>query len=98
MRLRLIHPGRAAAAIVALLCLFAATAYTQSNTDLTASIEPLKVSLDLIEGAVNDARSDQALAELANRVGAFRDDLGQKIATLESRLARTEARLKELGA
>ena len=98
MWFRMLHAGRAVAVIAALVFMFAAASRAQTNADLTASLEPLKTSLDLIEGAGQDARSDQALADLASRVAPLRDELGQKIAALESRLARTDARLKELGA
>jgi potassium-dependent mechanosensitive channel len=98
MWLSLIHAGRTAAVIAALVCMFAAASRAQTNTELTAALEPLKTSLDLIEGAAQDARSDQALGDLASRIAPPRDELGQRIAALDSRLARTEARLKELGA
>src|SRR5882762_5112610 len=98
MWLRLIHTGRAVAVIAALVCVVATAGHAQTNSELAGGLEPLKISLDLIEGAVPDARSDQALADLASRVAALRNELGQRIAALESRLARAEARLKELGA
>src|SRR5258708_6673549 len=98
MWLGLIHAGRAVAVIAALVCIFAAASRAQTNSELAGGLEPLKISLDLIEGAVPDARSDQALADLASRVAALRNELGQRIAALESRLARTDARLKEPGA
>jgi small-conductance mechanosensitive channel len=98
MRFRLIHAGRALAVIAALFCVFAAAGRAQTNAEITAALEPVKISLDLIEGAVQDARSDQALGDLASRVAPLRDELRQRIETLETRLARTEARLKELGA
>jgi len=98
MWLRLIHAGRAVAVIAALVCVVATAGHAQTNSELAGGLEPLRISLDLIEGAVPDARSDQALADLASRVAALRNELGQRIAALESRLARTDARLKELGA
>src|SRR3979411_1763817 len=95
MWFRMLHAGRAVAVIAALVFMFAATSRAQTDTDLTASLEPLKISLDLIEGSVPDARNDQALADLAGRVAPLRDELGKKIATLESRFARAAARVKK---
>src|SRR3979490_2320879 len=69
MWFRMLHAGRAVAVIAALVCIFAAASRAQTNADLTASLEPLKTSLDLIEGAGQDARSDQALPDLASRGG-----------------------------
>src|SRR5258708_3698793 len=94
---RLLHAGRAAAVIAALVCMFAA-GRAQTNSELAAALEPSRTSLDRIEASVQDARNDPALVDLASRVAALRDELGQRIAALESRLARTDARLKELGA
>src|SRR4051794_11571985 len=98
MRFRLIHAGRVLAVIAALFCVFVAAGRAQTNAEITAALEPVKISLDLIEGAAQDARNDQALGDLASRIAPLRDELRQRIETLETRLARTEARLKELGA
>src|ERR1700704_1321323 len=98
MWLRLINAGRAVAVIAALVCVVATAGHAQTNSEPAGGLEPLKISLDLIEGAVPDARSDQALADLASRVAALRNELGQRIAALESRLARTHARPQELRA
>ena len=98
MWFRLIHAGRVLAVIAALFCVFVAAGRAQTNAEITAALEPVKISLDLIEAAVQDARSDQALADLASRVAPLRDQLRQEIETLETRLAHIEARLKQLGA
>jgi small-conductance mechanosensitive channel len=94
---RLIHAGRVFAVIAALFCVLVAAGRAQTNAEITAALEPVKISLDLIEGAVPDARGDQALGDLASRIAPLRDELRQKIETLEKRLAPVQARLKELG-
>jgi small-conductance mechanosensitive channel len=102
MSTRLIHAGRAVAALIALCCMLAAVAPAQTDRPLpigasAAALEPLKASLDSVEAAVRDARDDRALADAADRLAPLRDGLRREIATLEPRLAEVDNRLKQLG-
>jgi potassium efflux system protein len=91
-----IFAGRIFAAVVAATILLA-SAYAQTTTEVAASLEPLKLSLDVIEQSAKDAHGDQAYAELSRRLTPLREELRGKIATLEPRLAQVDTRLKQLG-
>jgi potassium-dependent mechanosensitive channel len=98
MPFRPIHAGRAVALIAAFVCvLAAAVGRAQTNGELAAALQPLKLSLDVIGETVKDARTDQALADLARRLAPLRDELHGKIETLEPRLAQVDTRRKQLG-
>jgi potassium efflux system protein len=97
MPFRLIKAGRAVAVMIALACALVASGHAQTNSELAAALEPLKLSLDVIEAATKDARDDQALADLARRLTPLRDELHGKIETIEPRLASVDTRLKQLG-
>jgi small-conductance mechanosensitive channel len=102
MPLRLIHAGRAAAVMVAFACVLASTGLAQtdrprSNGELAAAVEQLKSSLDAVETAARDARTDRALAELLPRIVPLRDELRRNIEALAPRLALVDTRLKQIG-
>src|SRR5262245_9530921 len=62
-------------------------------------IEPMRATLDQVETqARRSTLGMNALTELAQRISPLRDDLRDKLADLEPRLADTDARLKGLGA
>jgi len=103
MPFRLFHAGRAAAVMVTLLGLCAAVALAQTDApqttpELAAALKPLQSTLASLEITARYASNDQELADLAPRVTPLRDDLRKEIAALEPRLARIDARLKQLGA
>jgi potassium efflux system protein len=103
MPFRLHLAGRAAAVMVALVGLWAAAALAQTDqpqttAELTAALKPQQSTLASLEVTARYASNDQELAELAPRVAPLRDDLRNEIAALEPRLARIDARLKQLGA
>src|SRR5215475_1344426 len=102
MSSRWITAGRAVV-LIAALCLWAAAAHAQPDRQQSvgaaaaAALEPLKASLDALEGAVREAGADRALAEAAGSLAPLRDQLRNEIAALEPRLAEVDTRLKQLG-
>jgi small-conductance mechanosensitive channel len=102
MRFRGFHSVRCVALLVALACALAAAALAQterprSNAELAAALDPIKSSLAQAEEAAHGAASDQALADLAERLAPLREALRGDIAALEPRLAQVDTRLKQLG-
>src|SRR5881394_1535157 len=62
-------------------------------------IEPIRAALDQIEAAARrGGLGVRALTDLSQRLGPLREDLRDKAAELEPRLADIDARLKGLGA
>jgi len=102
MSSRWITAGRAVV-LIAALCLWAAAAHAQPDRQQSvgaaaaAALEPLKASLDALEGAVREAGADRALADAAGSLAPLRDQLRNEIAALEPRLAEVDTRLKQLG-
>jgi small-conductance mechanosensitive channel len=84
-----------AAAVAALLGL-APFALAQQQAPLVG-IDPIKASLDQIETQARGTSRVRALQDLALSLGPLRDQLRDKVAELEPRLADFDARLKGLG-
>src|SRR5262247_1235726 len=63
-----------------------------------AVLEPFKFELDQVEAAIGrEGISDDALAELRDRVGGVRDNLRGRIDALEPQLSEVDTRQKQLG-
>jgi len=102
MRFRALHSGRAAAVLIALACALAGPAPAQterarSTAELVVALDPIKLSLDVVEEAARGADNDRTLADLSARVTPLREQLRDEIDTLEPRLAQVDNRLKQLG-
>src|SRR5262245_54136298 len=64
-----------------------------------AALEPFKFELDQVEAAIGrEGISDDALAELRDRIGGVRDNLRGRIDALEPQLSEVDTRQKQLGA
>jgi potassium efflux system protein len=82
--------------LLAILLTLAAGAFAQQAP--LVGIDPIRASLDQIEATARRAGlRTQALTDLSQRLSPLRDQLRDKIADLEPRLAELDARLKGLG-
>jgi small-conductance mechanosensitive channel len=82
--------------LLAILLTLAAGAFAQQAP--LVGIDPIRTSLDQIEATARRAGlRTQALTDLSQRLSPLRDQLRDKIADLEPRLAELDARLKGLG-
>jgi len=82
--------------VLAILLALAADALAQQAP--LVGIDPIRTSLDQIEATARRAGlRTQALTDLSQRLSPLRDQLRDKIADLEPRLAELDARLKGLG-
>jgi small-conductance mechanosensitive channel len=87
---------RRAALVIAACCLAWTVALAQQA--LFVGIDPIRASLDQIEAASKAGRHGvRSLTELAQQIGPLRDQMRDKLADLEPRLADIDARLKGLG-
>jgi small-conductance mechanosensitive channel len=104
MWFRRFHPGHAAAFLIALALAvaLAAPAFAQadrprSNGEIIAALDPLKTSLDVVEEASRGVGSDQALADVTEKLAPLREELRGEVEILEKRLGDVDSRLKQLG-
>jgi potassium efflux system protein len=81
---------------VGILLALATAAFAQQAP--LVGIDPLRASLDQIEAAARSGRHGvRSLTELSQRISPLRDQMRDKLADLEPRLADIDARLKGLG-
>ena len=89
---------RFAESVIMAAAALAATGLAAQLAPERPTLDAVRLTLDQLEAeGKREGPSDEALADLRDRVLPIRDDLRERLATLEAELAEIEARQQKLG-